>query len=283
MTTQKGLLQRVRLYRKRVEALEAEVRKLESSQQAEKDVQELVQQLLVSNNEKIDTQQLEGEIGAQLNKEITSNRQLQTAFHTLKLSIADSYWTGESHHVSVIQVMGQSFQCRVVLAKSKEKVTGLTVEGMDMPCLKPFVSWSCRRKDIIALFGGLARYDELSISRFRVFERLSRLQSASFTPSYSLTTAAFKSPHVTVVLEWRLIFPMDIGMQGKDEDGDFDDQEDDLVSKMVMHAYGSAEYQIHDQKQLLKRVPVVFDKLVKLRGVTKAAEILVRSLTMDGK
>lgn len=282
MTTQKGLLQRVQLYRKRVAALEEEVLKLESSQPAQNDAQELVQQLLQSNNGKIDTQQLEEEIGAQLNKEITSNRQLQTAFHTLKLSIGDSYWTGESHHVSEIHVIGQSFQCRVVLAKSTEKVTGLRVEDMDIPGLKPFVERCSSRKNIVALFGGLARYDELTIARYTAFERLSRLQSASFTPSYSLSTAQFESSHVIVTLEWRIAFPMDIGIQGKDND-DFDDDENELISKIIMHAYGSAEYQIHDQKQLLKRVPVVFDKLLKLKGVTKAAEILVRSLTMDGK
>lgn len=283
MTTQKGLLQRVQLYRKRVAALEEEVLKLESSRSAESDVQELVQQLLQSNNDKIDTQQLEEKIGAQLNKEITSNRQLQTAFHTLKLSIGDSYWTGESHHVSVIHVIGQSFQCRVVLAKSSEKVTGLRVEDMDIPGLKPFVERCSSRKDIVALFAGLARYDELTIARYTAFERLSRLESASFTPSYSLSTAQFEASHVIVTLEWRIAFPMDIGIQGKDNDDDFDDDENELISKITMHAYGSAEYQIHDQKLLLERVPVVFDKLLKLKGVTKAAEILVRSLTMDGK
>ncbi|QNQ01307.1 YALIA101S02e17370g1_1 [Yarrowia lipolytica] len=284
MTTQKGLLQRVQLYRKRVAALEEEIRKLESSQSTENDAQELVQQLLTSNNDKIDTQQLEGEIGAQLNKEITSNRQLQTAFHTLKLSIGDSYWTGESHHVSIIHVSGHSFQCRVVLTKSMEKVTGLRVEDADIPVLKPFVQRCCNRRNVVALFAGLARYDELSIARYRAFDSLSSLQSASFTPSYSLPTAQFKSPHVTVTLEWRIAFPMDIGIQGNDN-GDYDDDEDEneLISKIIMHAYGSPEYQIQDQKQLLKRVPVVFDKLVRLKGVIKAADILIRSLTMDGK
>lgn len=285
MTTQKGLLQRVQLYRKRVAALEEEVLKLESSRTAENDAQELVQQLLQSNNDKIDTRQLEEKIGTRLNKEITSSPQLQTAFHTLKLSIGDSYWTGEGHHVSTIHISGQTFQCRVVLAKSKEKVTGLRVEDMDIPGLTPFVDRCSSRKNIVALFGGLARYDELTIARFTTFKRLSRLQTASFTPSYSLSTAQFESAHVIVTLEWRIAFPMDIGIQGTKDTGDDqdDDDENELISKIIMNAHGSAEYQIHDQKQLLKRVPVVFDKLLKLKGVTKAAEILVRSLTMDGK
>ncbi|KAG5363658.1 hypothetical protein CJU89_2834 [Yarrowia sp. B02] len=282
MTTSKGLLQRVKLYRKRVAALEEQVRKLESSQTAQNDAQELVQQLLNSNNEKIDTQQLEGEIGSQLNKEITSNRELKSAFHTLKLSISDSYWTAENHHVSVIQIAGHSFQCRVVLAKSNEKVTGLRLEDLDVHGLKAFAQRCCSRKNIVALFGGLARYDELSIARYRAFERLSKLQSASFTPSYSLPVAKFESPHVVVTLEWRIVFPMDIGIQSQDDDG-CDDGENELISKITMHAFGSSEYQIHDQKQLLKRVPTVFDKLAKLKGVTRAAEILVRSLTMEGK
>lgn len=271
MTTQKGLLQRVKLSRKRVAALEAEVRRLEEKIPPPNDPQLLIEQLLHSNNENIDTRQLEGEIDAQLTKEITSNPALQTAFHTLELSQSDEYWTSDSHFVSVISVIGHSFQCRVELTKKDETVVKLAIRDLDTPGLKAYVLKCCQTRDIVGLFGGLARYDQLSIARFALFERLQKLESCTSKASYSESRAVFKSRHVTLYLEWRIV-----------ENNDENEQDgEDLISKVTMKAWGSREYVSRDEKNVLTRLPKVFDKLVKLKGLYKASEVLVRSLTMS--
>lgn len=281
--TEKGLLQRLKLYRKRVAALEGHVKKLESKADDEKEsATRLIERLLDSNNKQINTKQLESHIGVQLQKEVESNAALQTAFHTLQLSTGDSYWN-QDRHVTIVNIIGHSFQCRAAVGRQKEAIVGLQVGDMDLGVLNPFVQKCCKRRNVVALFGGLARYDVLSVERFKMLKELSKLKSAAYDVTYASSTATFISNHVRLTLEWRIVFPMDIGLVHDPEheqyDGYDEDDEDEPVSKIAMTASVSEEFRKKDTKKVVGRVPVVFEKLVKMKGVKKAVEIMVKSMT----